>query len=454
MLIARHGVEWFNNNVAGYILREAPRVDECWFSDHHIFDAVIKVWDTEKGKWVPVRPWLTAWMDWGSLTFHGVHIRALSPNRDAIERALKQAVVKNGNRPPMHLYIDNGKDYTACLNDDDKSRISSISSLLGCQVHFAIPYKARAKVIERIFGIVCVQFSKLWESYRGSTPEKRPVEADDAWKHPERLPTLDQFAAAFEQWLAAVYNRHPSQGEILKGQCPDEVRRHVQPLREPLDAQAIYKAFLRELPGPRKIGRGGMVRGLNRWYRGEVLWQALGRINEVRVKIDPDDVSTAWVYTADGRELGPVREVQRLPALIAGTENETPQNIEALRSEMALQAHQRKEAKAQSAANRGLLRFPSQPKDNATQVFQLPEAAPDSPKHLTDRTYPSNRSLAPATAAEQALAAELDDALRADTAERLGADGAAELDAGGFDELTAGDAELLALIEAEQAAKV
>jgi len=165
--IARHGEEAYRNDIAGYITRAAPGVDECWFSDHHIFDAAARVWDPERGKWAAVRPWLTAWMDWGSLYFTGFQIRALAPNRDAIERSLRSAVEKNAGVAPLHVYIDNGKDYKAMgfsrpiLRKTDEQRVASVCDALGSRVHFAIPYNARAKVIERIFGIVCGQFSKL-----------------------------------------------------------------------------------------------------------------------------------------------------------------------------------------------------------------------------------------------------------------------------------------------------
>ena len=464
VLLARHGEEWFRNNVAGYIMREAPRVDECWFSDHHIFDAAVRVWDPATGKWCAVRPWISAWMDWGSLYYTGYVIRTISPNRDSIERALRLALEQNGRRPPKHLYIDNGKDYQAALkaagkrsevrsqksagegglSEEDRKRLDNVATQLGCAVHFAIPYNARAKLIERMFGTLCAHFSKLWTSYRGSNPTTRPETADEAWKHPESLPTLEQFSSAFAQWLAAIYHQTPGEGEILKGKSPLEVRAASgAPLRAALEPLEIYKAFLREVPGTREIMRGGMVRALNRWYRSEQLWQLKGRGEGVRVKVDPDNIAQAWIYTADGREIGPAQEVERLPGLIAGTEHATPETIEKLREAMKLQRRQINDSKRASAEQRGLPRWRALPTgDNANDVFQLPPASAAGPSFSAVR----NAAAAPAVSAvDAALAGELDDALRADTSERLGR--------GEDERMDAGDQELLALIEAEQAAR-
>ena len=352
VLIARMGEEWYRNNIASYITREAPGVDECWVGDHHIFDAAIRVYDEEAGAWRAVRPWITAWVDWGSLYFAGWQIRAIYPNRDSIERSLKQAITANGYHAPEHMYIDNGKDYKAAgfavpvnrLSRKDEDRLRTVAALLGCTPHFAIPYNARAKIIERLFRPVCEQFSKLWTSYRGSDPTKRPTTADEAWKHPETLPTLDEFTVAFQTWLTDIYHRRPSNGAILSGKSPLEARAQTRRNRPALAPQVVYKAFLREVKGGcRKIMRGGVVRALNRFYQSDELWQLLDGKAEVRVKVDPDDLSTIWVFTPEGREIGPAREVPKLPALIDPDDAKT---VEDLREQMRRQRREVRQAKA------------------------------------------------------------------------------------------------------------
>jgi putative transposase len=431
VLIAREGEEFARNRLVGFISRDAPRPDECWFSDHHIFDAPVRVWDSDRGCWLPCRPWLTAWMDWGSLYFHGVIIRACAPNRDSIERALRDGIEKNGRRPPIHLYIDNGKDYrsalqkTRMLDDGDVQRVQSVGALLGCQTHFAIPYNARAKVIERMFGVVCGQFSKLWAGYRGGNPAERPETADAQWKHPDGLPTLEQFVSAFQQWLAVVYHHNPSEGQILKGRSPSAVREHARPLRDPLEASEIYRAFLREVPGERSIQTGGTVRALNRWYESEALWRLVGSNQKVRVKVDPDNVAVAHIYTLDNREICQAAQVQRLPGLVTA---DTPaETVEQVREGNARQRRRLRELKAISAENRSLGRFRLAGASGAGQVFDLPVAESATPRRLPAASRPEPEAEAVLAAVSAADVQDFDALLRADTAERLAAERAIDV---------------------------
>jgi len=358
VIIAREGEEYFLNNVAGYITREAPAAGVCWFSDHHIFDCAIRIWDHEKECWRAVRPWLTAWMDWGSLYFTGIVIRAIYPNRDAIERSLRLAIEQNQHCAPENVYIDNGRDYKslgfakAPLNDRDCERLRTVAEQLGCKVTFAQPYNARAKLIERQFRVVCEQFAKLWPSYRGSNPEQRPETADAAWSNPETLPTLSEFQASFQAWLTAVYHATPSRGETLKGKCPSDAWRDAK-RKQLLTPEQVYKAFLRDVGHPRDIKRGGRVQAINRTYESDQLYRLLGKVDRVRVKLDVDDLSVAYIYTLDGRELGMAREVGTIPGLSDGN----PATIEAMREQQKNQRRQVRAAKQASAANRDLSRF-------------------------------------------------------------------------------------------------
>ncbi len=419
VIIARHGEEYFRNSVAGFITRKAPRPGECWVGDHHIFDAPVRVFDAAGGKWVPVRPWLTAWLDWGSLDFIGILIRTIAPNRDSIERCLRQGIVRCGLVPPLHLYIDNGKDYKAALGQkrmlsaDDETRLRGIGDLIGARVHFAIPFNARAKIIERIFGSSCTAFARLWPGYLGNCPENRPEQAMEIWKRRvEDLPTLDQFAAGFQQYVDQVYRVTPSEGRTLAGRTPAEARASAPALRQPLDPDSLYKAFLRDV-GLRRIERGGAVRALNRYYRADTLWRLLGNMEQVRVRVDPDNVDRVWIYSADGREIGPADAVPEFMALTDGD----PKAIEDLRAEMQLQRRQVKEAKQLSAGARDLPRFLRGAPPAAAQVFDLPRARIAAPADKPVRV--AAPSALDGIEVDAALVADVDAFMREDAQARL-----------------------------------
>ena len=462
--VARFGAEAFRNDVAGFITRKAPRVDEIWVGDHHQFDAAVRVWDQDNGVWRPVRPWLTAWFDWGSCAFVGVVIRVCSPNRDSIEAALRSALERNDRRPPSHFLVDNGKDYKAAgllrpipsprhatpdtpspsprhatpdtlfpstLSDPDQSRLRSIAGALGIRVHFALPYNARAKPVERAFSVVCGRFSKLWQSYRGSTPADRPESADIAWDNPEKLPALDQFAAAFDRWLAIDYHSTPRKAGRLAGLSPFSLRAGASDRRPAIEPLSLYKAFLRELPRDRTIQRGGVVRALGREYRSETLWNLLSNVDRVRVRIDTQDLSRVWVYTLDGREIGPASSKPILPALC-----DSPETVEQLREEQRRHAGQLKSAKLASAARRDLDRWRSPVAPFSDFSAPSRELSPSNPSNPSNKSDPSD------SPSLRALTADLDATLRESSRSALDS---LRPDASDTDDL-----DLLASIEAEQ----
>lgn len=227
---ARRGPEWARNRVVGHILRtwDAVAPNDVWIGDHHQFDAMVKVPDGQGG-WRPGRPWITAWMDGRSLAVVGWVITVDSPNHRTILEALRNAVLLNRMHCAGSLLTDRGSDFrlagfTTPWTAEEAPGLELASIVdLGCTARASNAYNARAKTVERIFGVVCAMYSKLWPSYRGRNPLERPDKANYYSQHPEELPVQGQFVQAFEEWLAKVYHQRPSRGRILKGRSPAEV---------------------------------------------------------------------------------------------------------------------------------------------------------------------------------------------------------------------------------------
>ena len=253
---------------------------------------------------------------------------------------------------------------------------------------------------------MCGQFSKLWKSYRGSTPEDRPEAANDAWNNPESLPTLEAFDSAFRQWLAAFYHAQASTGKILKGKSPAEVRAAAAALRSPVSEEDLRRAFLRTLPhNPRTIHAGGVVRACGRNYQSDTLWNLMAKTRMVVVKVDPDDVSRLYAFTEDGRDLGVVHEVQSVAGIAS-----TPVEIEQLREQTRQKNAQMRELKrlrkaALGSALRGNI---------ADAVFALPAPAPQAP--AAPAVPAATATPDPDDIAAMAELAELDEIVRKETA--------------------------------------
>lgn len=88
----------------------------------------------------------------------GWFLHAESPNSDHIFQAFYYGVIRFGI--PEDVYLDNGKDYRCkdfAGGRDQTVKIlhtpkeNSLISNLGISVHFALPYNAQTKPVERDF---------------------------------------------------------------------------------------------------------------------------------------------------------------------------------------------------------------------------------------------------------------------------------------------------------------
>src|SRR5690606_26805085 len=133
---------------------------------------------------------------------------------------------------PQAILIDNGKDYrckafaggrvketTVRVSLSDRDR--SVCRLLGIRTHFATPYNAKAKPVERDFSKFRRWFCTYLTGYRGRNTVDRPERLEDEIKA-GRLMQQDELCDMFFTFVESVVNRFPSQGKYLKGLSPDE----------------------------------------------------------------------------------------------------------------------------------------------------------------------------------------------------------------------------------------
>ncbi len=320
--LARNGEKELGARFQYFIRRDwdAVMVNDIWFGDHHELDAPARIWDEAEQEWRATRCTLTAWLDARSLYFTGWQIAPGSGNSDRIQTSLALGMIVAGMIAPRYLYVDRGADYRAQGFDQPievGGHEHSVLRQLGIETLHSLPYRAQAKVIERVFGIVCESFSRQWVGYRGCSPAARTEKSDYFWEHPEFLPTVDELSAGFARWLAEVYHLRPSAGCILQGKSPQETWEARRDVRAPWSPGDLYRAFLVPV-GLRLVGRGPAVTLEGKHYYSEALWPfcgAKGDQGKVLVKVDRYDREHVLCFHGDGRPVCEARTRERVAAL-------------------------------------------------------------------------------------------------------------------------------------------
>jgi hypothetical protein len=345
VLAARYGMTWAENHLMSYIRRDwsGVAVNDVWFGDHHVLDAPCKIWDEEKQAWKATRPWLTAWLDARSLYFVGVCVRAESPDSVAIQIALQNGSRSAGNQLPAWVYQDNGADYLAKglgkpFVPKGTEYEHSVLIELGVKPIQAIPYRARAKTVERIFKEVCMRFSKRWAGYLGSRAGDRPEVAAYFWEHPEHLPTLQEISEQLMAFLDEEYHTKPQKdGKILDGKSPAEAW-GARDLAATISDRDLWFAMLRPYVGNcPKVARGAAVSVDGKEYRNQALWPHFGR----RIMIKRDVVNGAGAphaFTLDGKYICALEAIGGVAAIATTAEDRAKIGVEMKRQRHELKA--------------------------------------------------------------------------------------------------------------------
>lgn len=326
VMAARFGESWAEDNIMSYIRRDwsSVRPNDCWVGDHHIFDAPVRVWDEDKKQWKAVRPWLTAWLDAKSLAFVGVHIGADSPCSTGILRALQNAIRLNGNTAPQTLYFDNGKDYLKkgftepFVTQDKDADGHKIIDELGAQRRTSLPYRGRAKTIERTFKEVCERFSKLWAGYLGNRPGARPEVSGFFWDNPDKLPSLQEFSGEFVKFLVEDYHAKPQDGIVLEGKAPNQVWRRGTGGMTLKDEDLWFAMLLPYTRNCPMVQRGAAVVIDKVAWQSDALWRFFKK--RVMIKLDVVNGGNPVAFTLDGRMIAVLEPVDYAPALASDEE--------------------------------------------------------------------------------------------------------------------------------------
>ncbi len=224
--LARKGQSAWNRKYGCYIERDYSNIicGKVWVSDHAQIDVACL---SNEGD--VVYPWVTAWRDYKSSKWLGWLLQCSHPNSDHIFQTFYYAAESYGL--PEDVIIDNGKDYR-CRDfaggrksikvEYNESKTTSMLSELNVEVHFALPYNAQTKPIERDFLKIKELLSKHCVGYRGGNVVERPEKLAHEIKAGKIMP-FERFKTIFDDFIINVLNKRPSEGKNLKGLCPDEL---------------------------------------------------------------------------------------------------------------------------------------------------------------------------------------------------------------------------------------
>jgi putative transposase len=311
----REGESAFANTVLPAPRRDysAIRSNEWWCSDHHQFDVIVKAAD---GKLV--RPWITCWQDLRSRKIVGWHIFTHDPNTSTILLSLRSAALAEGL--PENAYIDNGKDFDSyTLQGQTKTQrmfgrkikvkfddagAGGVLGALGIKVVHAIAFNAKAKPVERFFTTLCARFSKFLPTYCGRNPQEKPENLADQLAR-NNAPTIDDFSERFAVWLDADYNGRVHEGDSMDGMTPEQAFEKCLVSRRVARASDL-QLLIQKTSKPLIAGRYGITWDGIGYGRGDAaLFSLFGK--KVYLRVDPDDVTIAAVYTLDDKFVADVK---------------------------------------------------------------------------------------------------------------------------------------------------
>ena len=309
----------WNRKYGGYIERDYSNIicNEVWVSDHAQID--VACFDSDNKV---VFPWVTVWRDYKSGKWLGWILQSRNPNSDHIFQSFYYAAEKYGL--PKDVIIDNGKDYRSkdfaggrktIKIAANKSKAMAMLAELNIDVHFALPYNAQTKPIERDFLKIKELLSKHCVGYRGGNVVERPEKLAKEIKS-GKIMRFEDFKQLFDNYILNVLNKRPSQGKNLKDLCPDEL--FYSEFKEKITtSKDALKLFCMRTSKDFTIRRNGIkdtAFGITYWAD----WMISKMGMKVYLRRDIEDYKEAWVFKSDNDEfIGTATAVSSVAALHA-----------------------------------------------------------------------------------------------------------------------------------------
>ncbi len=303
LIYYREGIKAYTDSCEPYIMRDYDSIvpNQLWVSDHNQLDLAVR---GPNGK--PAFPWATVWMDAKSRKMVS-WLLSFGPNQDTILASFRRGVLRYG--VPEEILIDNGKDYRAksfaggrdskVTVEIEEPQVKGLISHLDIVPHFAIPYNAKSKHIERSFRTIREWFSSWFDSYRGANIMDRPERLNKVLKNPDKLLTLEELAELYGEFIENVYNCHSHQGEGMDGHSPDEIYYSLLQTKRTTSEESL-KLLMMKTSEPRVVQRNG-IRLFDHWYWNQEISMLQGQ--KVYARYDQEEIGKVYIFDLNDRYL-------------------------------------------------------------------------------------------------------------------------------------------------------
>ena len=301
--LARYGQSAWNRKYGNYIERDYSNItcNQVWVSDHAQID--VACYD-ENNK--VVFPWVTVWRDYKSGKWLGWILQTGNPNSDLIFQSFYDAAQEYGL--PKDVIIDNGKDYRSkdfaggrksfkVIANENKT--SAMLKELNINVHFALPYNAQTKPVERDFLKIKELLSKHCVGYRGGNVVERPKKLAKEIKE-GKIMKFENFKKIFDDFIVNILNKKPSNGKNLQGKCPDELF-YGEFKEKIVTSKDALKLFCMRTSKDYTVRRNGIkdsTLGITYWSD----WMINRTGLRVYLRRDIKNYKEAWAFRSDNDE--------------------------------------------------------------------------------------------------------------------------------------------------------
>jgi hypothetical protein len=303
--LKRNGPKKFEDRVVPYIQRDPDSIRpmqliEC---DHHQMDVAVRYHDGRV-----IFPWLTPWIDVRTTKPLG-WVLSERPSSDSIALSFYKGALRYGIGEGAHL--DNGKDFRAKIFTGEMIKekdirvevnpiVKGVFETLGIKVHYAIPYNAKSKVIERFFGILEAEFSKWLRGYRGRNVINRPERLKEDIKN-DNILSFEELKQALDEWLSFEFPANREMyGRYHEGKMPDEIFFAENWTRKMVREDELM-LLISPRPKIKTVRQNGIwLEELRGWYWSEKVACNYYK-QKVWCRVPPDDLGKIYVSDEQDR---------------------------------------------------------------------------------------------------------------------------------------------------------